>query len=422
MDGMGRFLPYGRQQIDDDDIVAVSECLRDDYLTTGPRVEAFEAALLEKTGAPYAAACSNGTAALHLAAMALRLGPNDQVVVPTLTFLATANAPHFTGADIVFCDVDPDTGLMTAETLEQALTRAPRARAVFPVHLNGTAVAMPALASCAKARGLAVVEDACHALATTYRAEGHAGTIGDCRYSDMAAFSFHPVKAIAMGEGGAVTSTNRELAERVRLLRNHGMTRSPAEFLNRDLAFERDDQANPWYYEMPEPGLNYRVPDVLCALGISQLKKLSRFVARRRKLAALYDEALAELAPAIRPVPRSADCQSAFHIYVVLIDFERIGRTRAEVMKALRADGIGSQVHYMPVHLQPFYRDREPTLHLPGAEAYYRRILTLPLFPDMSDDEVARVVGALARATGLQSASAFGAASASKPLRNAGAP
>ena len=217
-------------------------------------------------------------------------------------------------------------------------TRAPRARAIFPVHLNGAAVSMPAVAAAARARGLAVVEDACHALATTYSVEGRTGTVGDCRYSDMAAFSFHPVKAIAMGEGGAVTTNNRALDERLRLMRNHGMTKATARFLNRDLAFDRGGEANPWYYEMPEPGLNYRVPDVLCALGISQLKKLPRFVARRRELAALYDEALADFAPIIRPVPRSSECQSAFHIYVVLVDFERVGRSRAEVMNTLRAD------------------------------------------------------------------------------------
>lgn len=414
---MGRMLPYGRQQIDEDDIAAVAECLRDDYLTTGPRVDAFEAALRQHTGAQYAAACSNGTAALHLASMALELGPNHQVVVPTLTFLATANAPRFTGADIVFADVDPDTGLMTADTLAQALTRAPRARAVFPVHLNGAAVSMPAVAAAARARGLAVVEDACHALATTYSVEGRTGTVGDCRYSDMAAFSFHPVKAIAMGEGGAVTTNNRALDERLRLMRNHGMTKATARFLNRDLAFDRGGKANPWYYEMPEPGLNYRVPDVLCALGISQLKKLPRFVARRRELAALYDEALADFAPIIRPVPRSSECQSAFHIYVVLVDFERVGRSRAEVMNMLRADDVGTQVHYTPVHLQPYYRHREPDLRLPGAESYYRRILTLPLFPAMSDDDVICVADALARATGLQSAPARAAAATAPNVR-----
>lgn len=395
-------LPYSRQQIDDDDIAAVAECLRGDYLTTGPRVEAFEAALREKMGAEFVIACSNGTAALHLASCALGLSRNEQVVVPALTFLATANAPHLAGAEVVFADVDPQTGLLTADALTDALARAPRARAIFPVHLNGSSVAMPAVRAIAKGRGLAVVEDACHALATTYVAEGRKGTIGDCRYSDMAAFSFHPVKAIAMGEGGAISTNDPGLADSLRMLRNHGMTRSPERFHSRSLAYDQRGQVNPWYYEMPIPGFNYRVPDILCALGISQLKKLDRFVARRRHLAALYDRVFADFGPGITPVPRSKDFDSAFHLYVVLIDFDRLDRSRAEVMNRLRAEGIFTQVHYMPVHMQPYYRDQHPALQLPGAETYYRRALSLPLFPAMTDDDVMRVVDALARATGLR--------------------
>ena len=403
---MERPLPYSRQQIEDDDIAAVVECLRSDFLTTGPRVEEFEAALREATGAEYVVACSNGTAALHLASLTAELKPSDHVIVPAVTFLATANAPHLAGASVTFADVDPDTGLMTVATLAEAMKRAPNARAAFPVHLNGAATDMPALRDLTEASGLMLIEDACHALATTYSVQGQTGTIGDCRFSSMAVFSFHPVKAIAMGEGGAVATNDPQFADHLRRLRNHGMVRSPDRFRSRELSHDASGQLNPWYYEMPEPGFNYRVPDILCALGTSQLKKLDRMVGRRRQLADLYDRVLAPLAPWIRPVPRQPGVDSAFHLYVVLVDFEGLKRSRATVMNKLREEGIFSQVHYTPVHLQPFYRAKNPSLRLPGAEAYYARALSLPLFPGMTDAEVDRVVAALCRATGISEAAA----------------
>lgn len=396
---MPDFLPYGRQTIEADDIAAVTEALQSDFLTTGPRVDAFESALRQASGSTFAVACSNGTAALHLASLTLNLGPHDQVIVPSVTFLATANAPRFLGAEIVFADVDPDTGLLTAATLAEALARAPRARAVFPVHLNGAWCDMPAIARVARDRGLLIIEDACHALGTTYHivSEGETitGLVGDCRWSDLTCFSFHPVKAIAMGEGGAITAKEQHFDSALRLGRSHGLTRNVADFRNSDLAFGDDGEAAPWYYEMHEPGYNYRVPDVLCALGISQLAKLDRFVARRRELAALYDAALAPLAQIARPVPSSPTCRSAYHLYVVAIDFTAAGTTRYAVVEALRSSGIGTQVHYVPVHTQPYYRKHSGDTKLPGARAYYERALSLPLFPAMSDDDVPRVVTAL---------------------------
>lgn len=398
---MERPLPYSRQQIEDDDIAAVVQCLRSDFLTTGPRVEEFEGALREATGAEFIVACSNGTAALHLASLAAELKSTDTVIVPAVTFLATANAPHLAGSSVVFADVDPDTGLMTTATLAEALKRCPGARAAFPVHLNGAAADMPALRDLAETNGVMLIEDACHALGTTYTVQGQTGKIGDCRFSSMAVFSFHPVKAIAMGEGGAIATNDPQYADRLRRLRNHGMIRNPDRFNSRDLSHDADGQLNPWYYEMPEPGFNYRVPDILCALGTSQLKKLDRMVGRRRQLAGLYDKALAPLAPWIRPVPRPSGIDSAFHLYVALVDFDGLKRSRATVMNKLREDGIFSQVHYTPVHLQPYYRQMFPSLRLPGADAYYARALSLPLFPGMTDAEVDRVVAALGRATGV---------------------
>jgi UDP-4-amino-4,6-dideoxy-N-acetyl-beta-L-altrosamine transaminase len=397
-----RFLPYGGQEIDSDDIAAVTKALGEELLTTGPLVGAFETAIRETVGSEHAVVCNSGTAALHLASMALKLGPDDQVVVPTITFVATANAPHFTGAEVVFADVDPDTGLLTAEHLEDALQRAPKAKACFPVHLNGNACNMAAIQSVAARHGVRIIEDACHALGGAYN-DG-TGHIGDCRYADMAVFSFHPVKSIAMGEGGAVTTNAQDFADRARLLRSHGLLRDANQFedSNQALAFDQEGALNPWYYEMQEPGFNYRAPDILCALGLSQIGKLGRFVETRRSLAATYDRLLEPLAPVALPVSAPYRGTSAYHLYPILIDFEAAGCTRAHLMDALRRSGIGTQVHYVPVHLQPFYRKRCGDLQLPGAIRYYERVLALPLSTRMTPENAVDVAVCLAEALGLE--------------------
>ena len=381
-------LPYGRQTIEDDDIAAVVEALKADFLTTGPTVDAFEAAFAEAVGAAHAVACANGTAALHLAMLALRVQPGERVVAPAITFLATANCARYVGAEVVFADVDPDSGLMTPATLKAALERAGGpVRAVLPVHLRGDACELPALEALAREAGAVLVEDAPHALGTTATFGNVAETIGDVRHSAMATFSFHPVKTIATGEGGMVVTNDPALAARLKVLRSHGMV--------------RPEGSDPWWYEMPEPGFNYRLPDILCALGLSQLAKLDRFVARRRALAGAYLQALQPLAPLVRPAVSPAWSDPALHLMTVLIDFEAAGRTRRQVVDALRARGVGSQVHYIPVHRQPYYRERYGALDLPGAEAWYARCLSLPLYPGMADADVDLVVGALGEALGL---------------------
>jgi UDP-4-amino-4,6-dideoxy-N-acetyl-beta-L-altrosamine transaminase len=397
-----RFLPYGRQVIEEDDIAAVAEAMRGDFLTTGPTVARFESQLAKTVGAQHAVVCANGTAALHMAARALGLGKGTTIVVPAITFLATAGAPHLNGAEIVFADVDPNSGLMRPEDLDAALARSGHADAVFNVHLNGQCGEIEDIAHIARARGARIVDDSCHALGAGYvAADGTASSIGANRFSDLSVFSFHPVKAIAMGEGGAVTTDDPAVAKRLVLARNHGMTREAAAFANVDDAFDRDGTPNPWYYELVEPEFNWRANDIQCALGLSQLGKLGRFIARRRALAAAYDLLLAEGPSVVRPVVRSRRCLPAWHLYAVHVDFESAGLTRAQLMRALAERGIGTQVHYYPVHRQPYYAQRCGGCDLPGADYYYSRVLSLPLFASMTEADVERVVDALTRCIGL---------------------
>lgn len=377
-------LPYGRQTIEDDDIASVAEALRDAFLTTGPRVVAYEKAFAQAVGAPHAVACNSGTAALHLAVLAADLGPEDAAVVPSLTFLATANVVRMTGAEVVFADVDAETGLMTPETLSTALRANPgpaKIKLAMPVHLNGQLCDMPSLATAAQIHGAVLVEDACHALGVA--------DVGAARHSQTACFSTHPVKGIATAEGGMVTTRDGQRAERMRRLRSHGMTRDASTFVNTELAFE-GNETNFWYYEMLEIGWNYRLPDVLCALGINQLRKLARFHERRREIASLYDRLLAPLAPHVLPVS-NANAEHGWHLYVLRIDFATLGLTRARFANAMRERGVGSQVHYIPVHLQPYYRRRYPEVSLPGADAYYARCLSIPFYPAMTDADVHHV-------------------------------
>jgi UDP-4-amino-4,6-dideoxy-N-acetyl-beta-L-altrosamine transaminase len=403
MTGEPPFLPYGRQSIDDDDIAAVSAVLRSDFLTTGPEVAAFEAAAAEHTNARHAIACNSGTAALHLAVLGLGLGPGDAAIVPGVTFVATANVVVHTGAKVIFADVDPNTGLMTPDNLSEALTRVGdhKARAAMPVHLAGRVCDMPGLSELAHKHDLEIIEDACHALGGRHPGaatdERH---VGDCAFSAASTFSLHPVKIAAMGEGGFVTTNSDALAETARRMRDHGIVRNAEGFTQEELA-RTNGETNPWYYEMPSPGFNYRVPDLACALGRTQLAKLDQFVAQRHDLMQHYAQRLASLAPVIGFPAANATPATAWHLCPVLIDFDQIGKSRGSVMGALRALGIGTQVHYIPVHRQPYYRALSPDLDLPGAEAYYARALSLPLFFEMNTNDVDRVVEALAKTCGL---------------------
>lgn len=393
---MSRFLPYGRQQIDDDDVSAVVAVLKSDWLTTGPAVGAFETALARAVDAPHAVACSSATAGLHLAALAAEIGPGDRAIVPTLTFLASANAIRYVGAEVIFADVDPDSGLMRPVDLEAAYRRAGGpVKAVIPVHYAGQAESPERIREIAAANGSIVIEDACHAIGASYASTQGPVSVGSCAHSEMAVFSFHPVKTVAMGEGGAVTTRDPRLAERLKRLSSHGMHKDAELFQNRELAFDTNGTPNLWYYEMPEPGFNYRASDIHCALGLSQLKKLHLFVDTRRKLVARYDLLLEPLGEFVRPLARVPGANPAWHLYVALIDFTKAGKTRMQIMRGLHQAGIGTQVHYLPVHLQPYYTALGNTPDLPGALAFYQRCLSLPLFASMTADDVDRVVWAL---------------------------
>lgn len=388
-----RFIPYGRQWIDDADIAAVTACLQSDYLTTGPAVSAFEAAFAQTVQAPYALSCHSATAGLHLAYDGLGLKPGQCAIVPSITFVATANAARYCGADVILADVDPLSGLMTPQTLQAAFAELQgRSGLVAPVHLAGVPCDMPALSAMAKEQGLAVVEDASHAIGSL---DESGAPTGACAHSDAAVFSFHPVKTLACGEGGMVTTQNAELADTLSRTRSHGVVRDAAQFERAEGAEE------PWWYEMQALGWNYRMPDINAALGLSQLKKLDRFAGRRRQLSQTYDELLVELSPHVLAPAGRPGVDPCRHLYNVQIDFAAFGLSRSQVMTGLREHGVGTQVHYIPVHQHPYYKALYGEKALPGAEQYYERTLSLPLYPLMADEDPQRVVRALGKVLGL---------------------
>ncbi len=380
--------PYGRQCIQEDDIAAVVKALRSDYLSGGPALEKFEEQFAKKVGVRFAVACSSGTAGLHMASIAIDLKFGCKVIVPTMTFLATANAPKFTGVEVVFADVDHETGLMGPEHLEEAISRAGNhVDAVFLVHMNGQTVDLPAISEICARRGIKIVEDACHALGGEYSQNGTWYKVGSCNHSDLTVFSLHPVKSITMGEGGIVTTNDEKIYRAILSLRNHGMTREPHLFEDHEAAFDSDSKANLWYYEMSRLGYNYRPSAVNCALGSSQLNKLDKFITHRVKLADIYDEFFASKAPSILPIPRLPYCKSAWHLYVVHINYGMLGTTRNQLMQKLKERGVGTQVHYRPVHQQPFYQRFNKALKLEGAEQYYESCLSLPINPSIPLDK-----------------------------------
>lgn len=376
-----RVIPYGRQSIDAEDEAAVLAVLRSPLLTQGPATAAFEADLAAHVGAKYCVAVANGTAALHIAMAGLEMEAGEGITTPN-TFVATSNAMAYVGLTPVFADIDPATLNLSPTATRAALT--PQTRLIAPVHFAGLPADMPAFQAMAADRDIRIIEDASHAIGSEYVGGGR---VGNCRHSDATVFSFHPVKTITAGEGGAITTNDEALYQRLLMLRSHGITRDPARLA---------DNPGPWWYEQQALGFNYRMTEIQAALGASQLRKLDHFMARRQAIVARYHQAFAGLNWLARPpeTPGQSVCQ---HLYVVQIDFDAIGRTRPQVMATLLAQGVGTQVHYIPVHLQPWYRQSFGTAagQYPAAEAYYDRALSLPLFPAMSDDDVEQVITAV---------------------------
>ena len=368
-------IPYGRQTIDDEDIKAVIEVLRSDWLTTGPKVAEFEEALARYVGAKYAVAVSSGTAALHCAMYALGIGPGHEVIVPTMTFAASANCVVYQGGIPVFVDVAPDTLLIDPQDVERKIT--PQTKAIIAVDYAGQPCDYDALKEIADRHHVSLVADACHSLGATYRGR----SVGSL--ADLSVFSFHPVKHITTGEGGMITTDNEEYAKRLRIFRNHGITSDHR---------QREAQGS-WFYEMVDLGYNYRITDFQCALGMSQLQKLPRWLERRQEIARQYDEAFAEI-KGINPLAVKVDVRHAYHLYVVRINQDETGMGRGEFFQALRSRGIGVNVHYIPVHLHPFYQNRFGTGRglCPVAESAYEQILSLPIYPAMTDEEIKIVV------------------------------
>ena len=385
------YIPYGRQSIDDADIEAVVKVLKSDYLTTGPAVAAFEKKVADYVGAKYAVAVSNGTAALHVACLAAGIGEGDEVVTTPITFAASANCVLYCGGTPVFADIDPDTYNISPVELERKITS--RTKAIIPVHYTGQPCDMDAILEIARKHDLLVIEDGAHALGASYKGK----KIGSI--ADMTCFSFHPVKPVTTGEGGMIVTDNEELYRKLVLYRSHGITRdndmmqqyedqlqqSTDPALQEAAEMLRGDVMDPggWYYQQLELGYNYRITDIACALGASQMDKLDCFLERRRQIAGKYDEAFADI-PQIKTPWQQEGCQSGWHLYMI----QTMERSRREVFDGLRQAGIGVNVHYIPVYRHPYYQRNGYTgVHCLNAEAFYERAVSLPIFPGLTGSQ-----------------------------------
>ncbi len=379
------FIPYGKHKVTDDDIQAVVEVLSSQYLTQGPLVNKFELALTEKVNASYAVAVNSATSALHIACLALNLGPGDWLWTSPITFVATANCAIYCGAKVDFVDIDASTGLMSIEALRIKLEDAKRRnrlpKVLIPVHLGGSSCDMKSIAGLAKEYGFFVIEDSSHAIGGYYKSE----PVGSCKYSNISIFSFHPVKIITTGEGGCVTTNNEELYKRLCLLRSHGITKEPADFLC--------EKSEPWTYEQHVLGFNYRITDIQTALGLSQIKRLTSIVNRRNQLLDTYTRLLKKSSADLLEIP--IDVKSSVHLAIIRLHNKSPEHHR-RVFSFLRSEKIGVQLHYIPVHLQPYYKGigfKEGDF--PLAESYSKNAISLPLYPELTNLQMQRVVETL---------------------------
>ena len=381
-------ISYGRQSIDEEDIKAVVDCLRSNSLTQGPRVIEFEQAVASYVGARYAVAVSSGTAGLHMAAIAAGVGSANALLTSPITFVATSNAAIYAGGKPFFADVDGDTINISPGAIAKKLAEHAEIKVICPVHFSGLPCDMVAIKRIADDADAVIVEDAAHALGSHYE---DGSLVGNCKYSLMTVFSFHPVKSITTGEGGLITTNEEEIYRKLLRLRSHGINKEADTYLMQENA-QTNGLPNPWYYEMQEMGFHYRITDIQCALGLSQLKKLDSFVTRRRALVKRYDDAFA-CCSNIRPAQAMGREHSAHHLYPVRINFSALGTTRAVFMNELLRRGIGTQVHYIPVTMQPFYkRLGYSNTDYPQVNAYYAEALSLPLYFDLTDTQQDSVI------------------------------
>jgi UDP-4-amino-4,6-dideoxy-N-acetyl-beta-L-altrosamine transaminase len=374
-----QYIPYGKQWLDSNDKKAVLDVLNSDFLTQGPKVEEFEKAICRYTGAKFCVAVSNGTAALHLAVLALDIPDGSEGITTPITFVASANCLLYNNIKPVFADIDPQTYNINPDEIKRNINR--KTKVIVAVDFAGQPAEMKKIYQITKHNKLFIIEDAAHAIGSKYP---DGAKVGSCKYSDMTTFSFHPVKTITTGEGGAITTNNRKLYEKLLILRTHGITKDSDKL---------SVNPGPWYYEMQELGFNYRLTDIQAALGISQLKKLDNFVKIRRNIVIKYNDAYQVLENITVPYEKPNNL-SAFHLYVLLIDYKKLGKSRKQVMDALKNRGIGTQAHYIPVHLQPYYKKhfKFKSGDYPVAESYYSNCLSLPLFPKMTNSDINRVI------------------------------
>ncbi len=394
-------IPYGQHYIDEDDIEEVIKVLKSGTLTQGPVIYEFEKTLAKQVGSKYAVAVSSGTAALHLACMAADIGPNNKVYTSANTFVASANSVLYTGGKPQFTDIDPDTLNMSPESLLSHVTNEPGIDAVIPVHFAGLPCDMESINYIARKHNAKIIEDASHALGAIYPSGKY---VGSCEYSDMTVFSLHPVKGVTAGEGGVITTNDYSIYLRLLQLRSHGICKGnfdiPGISEGDDALIYQEEaidkgKLNPWYYEMQELGFNYRITDFQCALALSQLKKINKFIERRKKIAEIYDKELAKL-PFVTLTQTSSRNNSSLHLYVIRIDFEKLGKSRGQVMRELFDKNIGTQVHYIPVPFHPYYAERGfKRDDYPITKDYYYQALSIPIYYELKDDMLSEVLFAL---------------------------
>ena len=384
--------PYIKPEISSEDKKRVLEVLNSDYLTQGPMLKNLELNISKKFKVKNTIVCNSGTSALHLIYSSLGLNKKNGLLTSPITFLSTANAAKMCNAPVVFADVDENTGLLTAETIDEALKNSKvKIKVICVVHLGGRVCDMAEIAKVASKYGCLLVEDSCHAPGAFYCDEADKDfPVGSCKHSVASAFSFHAIKHIAMGEGGCITTNDKNLSENIRLKLNHGINRN-----KKTMQFLPESQAN-WYYEMEEIGYNYRADEISCALGISQLEKLSKTLNKRRKISSLYNTHLKNIKNLSLPVVPKILSAHAWHLYTVLIDFEKIGKSRAKVMEELKNKSIGSQVHYIPLFLQPYYRSLGSNI-LSNAMNYYNKCLSLPLYNQLKEKDIKFISNQLKR-------------------------